>query len=516
MDTINIIDPSLGDSANPVDGTGSVVRNSIKFKEDSRRNVENAVRRFKQLSREGVKVQVEQHMVQEPEAKIDGVEEKVEEVKNEVVSEVAETPLEKMDEEFNKVIKEKSEYAKRLEERVNALNALDVDAYVNTLKPIAFEKYKPLKIKPANFSTTYANGKKVSTMLVTVQMNEAAFDKDITMDNFEPQIQNNELVNEDLEAVSDTMPEEEVDSTAGFVPVTGDMEAVAENTSEQIAEAKESTSSLVDDIPDKELTEDDISAEINSLLDQIDLSNVDEGKDVDFIDGLTEAPAAEESGVTEDSSDGMYAEENEEGKYVVHAFDDVDDLISDPTESSLEAVDDQIRELPVVAVEREDVSQVVEDDLIEAPEKEDLVFDYSDITAKDVENAKSPKTLEEMKEALMKKKQKVEEATKEAERAESELKLDSEELETIRKRYNESQKEVEKVRAAFDKYISNYDNEFETVNKRKEEAANAKNKNRQEIEEYKSNIASNEDLIKEINLMMGIEEDSKEEKRRKH
>lgn len=515
MDTINIIDPSLGDSANPVDGTGSVVRNSIKFKEDSRRNVENAVRKYKQVSREGVKAHFGQKMAQETETMIDNVEEKIDEVKDEIVNEVAETPLEKMDEEFAKVIKEKSEFAKRLEDRDKALNALDVDAYVETLKPISFKRNKPLKIKPANYLTTYVNGKRFSTMIKKSPEEEKTFDKDITMDTFEPQIQDNELVSETSENVSDNMPEESVNSTAGFVPVTGDMEAVAENTSEQINEEQESSSSLVDDIPDKELTEDDISAEINNLLDQIDLSNVDEEKGVDFIDGLTEMSDVEES--DENHLDNTDSKENEEEKYVVHAFDDVDELVSDQNESSLDDVDDQIRELPIVATEREDVSQVVEDDLIEAPEKEDLAFDYSDITAKDVENAKSPKTLEEMKEALMKKKQRVEEATKEAERAESELKLDSEELETIRKRYDESQKEVQKVRAAFDKYISNYDNEFETVNKRKEKAANAKNKNRQEIEEYKSNIASNEDLIKEINLMMGIEkEDSEEEKRRKH
>ena len=118
----------------------------------------------------------------------------------------------------------------------------------------------------------------------------------------------------------------------------------------------------------------------------------------------------------ENHLDNTDSKENEEEKYVVHAFDDVDELVSDQNESSLDDVDDQIRELPIVATEREDVSQVVEDDLIEAPEKEDLVFDYSDITAKDVENAKSPKTLEEMKEALMKKKQRVEEARSEERR----------------------------------------------------------------------------------------------------
>ena len=276
MDTINIIDPSLGDSANPVDGTGSVVRNSIKFKEDSRRNVENAVRKYKQLSREDVKAHFGQKMAQETETMIDNVEEKIDEVKDEIVNEVAETPLEKMDEEFAKVIKEKSEFAKRLEDRDKALNALDVDAYVETLKPISFKRSKPLKIKPANYSTTYVNGKRFSTMIKKSPEEEKTFDKDITMDAFEPQIQDNELVSETSENVSDNMPEESVNSTAGFVPVTGDMEAVAENTSEQINEEQESSSSLVDDIPDKELTEDDISAEINNLLDQIDLSNVDE------------------------------------------------------------------------------------------------------------------------------------------------------------------------------------------------------------------------------------------------
>ena len=60
MDSINVLDPSYG---NPTDGTGSLVSNQIKFKKESRNNIERVGRQFRQLSREGVTEQVANQMI---------------------------------------------------------------------------------------------------------------------------------------------------------------------------------------------------------------------------------------------------------------------------------------------------------------------------------------------------------------------------------------------------------------------------------------------------------------------
>ena len=61
MDSINIIDPSYG---NPTDGTGSLVSNQIKFKKESRNNIEKAARQFRELSRDNVVEHVENKMIE--------------------------------------------------------------------------------------------------------------------------------------------------------------------------------------------------------------------------------------------------------------------------------------------------------------------------------------------------------------------------------------------------------------------------------------------------------------------
>ena len=131
MDSINIIDPSYG---NPTDGTGSLVSNQIKFKKESRNNIEKAARaiRFKELSRESVAEHVEGQMNEMSNEEVAGKEiamkDRADIVREEVVEQIAETPAEKVtDAAVSKSIKEKSDYAKRLEARVNALEALDVD-----------------------------------------------------------------------------------------------------------------------------------------------------------------------------------------------------------------------------------------------------------------------------------------------------------------------------------------------------------------------------------------------------
>ena len=173
MDSINIIDPSYG---NPTDATGSLVSNQIKFKQLSRKNIEAVV--AKQLH--------SMDIVQFNEKK-DNIRDEYENTVDEIVTTVQSTPVEEMNQEFKETVKQKSDYARRLEERVQALIAMDADRYVSTLKPIPFGKAKPLKIKPANYKITYENGKKFSTMIEAPKQEEPVdLEQDIVSSNFEP------------------------------------------------------------------------------------------------------------------------------------------------------------------------------------------------------------------------------------------------------------------------------------------------------------------------------------------
>ena len=156
MDSIDIIDPSYGSN---VDGTGSLVSNQIKFKKESRQRIKAAANRFKNLTRENVEAQVERKFEDMIAADVAETKEKIREnesqVQEEIIESINNVSREEFNDEFKQTIKEKSDHAKRLEARVQALEAKDVDAYVSTLKPIPLVRFKPLKIKPVNYNTTY-------------------------------------------------------------------------------------------------------------------------------------------------------------------------------------------------------------------------------------------------------------------------------------------------------------------------------------------------------------------------
>lgn len=523
MDSINIIDPSYG---NPTDGTGSLVSNQIKFKKESRNNIEKAARaiRFKELSRDNVAEHVEGQMNEmsneEAVEKEIAMEDRADIVREEVVEQIAETPAEKVtDAAVSKSIKEKSDYAKRLEARVNALEAVDVDAYVNTLKPIPFSATKPLKIKPGNYSVVQKNGRMFATMVeVPETSKEEIMKNDITMDNFKP---TEEVVENDAnvpevelseEAITNPIIPDEgfnenaivseapkeliaVPETKGFEPDAGEIPEVNEANMEQQAE-EQSDVVEIPDSSDAPLTEDDIRDEIEKILAQ-----EKEKTDTSIIDSV---------------------EDNSIDESIVEVEPVVENIVPETTEwvpkeeAELEQETNE-RDMPVVIPSREEENSVIEekeeeDSKIDEVEEE-LHYDYSDVTEKDVENIDSIKMLDEMKKALAAKKQKAEAAKRDAVQAESELKLSLEEVAEMRKKAAEIEKAKKKKIDDFNKFMAAYDEEVEDANKRREKASGDNAKHKQEIEDYKATIASDEDLMKEIDSMMNEEES--ETKRRK-
>lgn len=520
MDSINIIDPSYG---NPTDGTGSLVSNQIKFKKESRANIENKGR-LKKLNREEVVERVEEKLENITPAEVEEAKEVIRDTKDEVIddftNEIQEASMEEMNqEEFKKGIKEKSEYARRLEERVQALEARDIDDYVSTLKPVPYVRHKPLKIKPSNYATTYENGKKFSTMVEVPEevKEEVPFTSDITVDNFqpEPEVKEELDVEEIAQENGDVLAEninEAMDSQAinGFMPGASEMQEVASTTpgfEEQSVEEKEpeaveyvsdveiptpeveevkEANSLVEDIPEKELTESDIRAEIDRIMDQMEKENSkdDATKLINDLEQVTTSEEVKEEPVVQEVEVNIEPEEK---------------------------IEEPIREVPIIAPEREEESPKKEDLVEEVVE--DLHYDYSDVTEKDVENTNSIAILEEMKKAKEKKLQAKREAEEQAANEERALVVSREEAAAIRKKAEASEKAVQAKMEEFNKYIESYDADIEEANKRREKAASDRAKADQEIAEYEASIASNESIEKELESMMQVDEE--ETKKRK-
>ncbi len=502
MDSIDLIDPSYGERT---DGTGSLVSNQIKLKGVSRSNIEKRVAKaFNHMAPEDVKEAVEE------------VEEKIEEVKDEIQEDLAATPVENIDANFVKMLKEKSEYAKTLEKRVAALEAKDVEMFVGTFN---LEKSKPIKIKPTNFANASKHGREFSTFVEVPQEEEVqSFAQDITMDTFEPQIQDPEDIDVEQVAldrqeqlakdVNDAMGEAEVSEPEGFVPEASEIPEV------DIEVAPKSES--VDDIPDKELSEDFIRNEIESYMNQLEPEK-ESMSDVN-LEGLTKEPEA----VEEETIEPVVPEEVEE---------DLGDIVEPgeefEPEEEVEEFEEPIREMPEVAFDREavipveleeekeEVEQIdeeVEPVQEEAEEEEELKFDYSEITDADVEKTDSIKMLEEMKKARQAKLQAMKEAEEKANQEEKELTMSSEEVEAIRRRAAESDKSVQEKLAAVQKRIESYDAAIEKANKRREKAAEGRAKNAKEIADYEASIASNESIEKELDLMMEAEEEESQKR----
>ncbi len=486
MDSINILNPSYG---NPTDGTGSLVSNQIKFKELSRKNVERHMyNKMQEMNKREVK-QAEQV-----------ISDKATEVTQEVTDQIVNTPVEAMDNTFTETIKEKSEYAKRLEARIEALEARDAKMYVDTLKPIKFENAKPLKIRDVNYKTTHDNGVRFSEMVeVSKEDTEQVVENEVVEESAEPvnvEVEPVEQQNEEVvEMPTPVMVEENVaqPETVGFEPETSDMQEVAESVpvEEPVVEQAES----VEEIPEEELSIDDIREEIDKLVNTIDSSEKTD-KDVELINEL-EAEASEP--------------EKEE-------------IVEEPVESVEE--EDVVREAPEIVTEREaiipvDIEEMVKEKENEAePEKEEekeekMHFDYSNITDSDVDNTSSIAILEEMKKAKEQKLREKKQAEERALEEEKALVLSADEVAAIRKQAAESERDVQQQMEAFHKYIQSYDAEIEEANRRREKAADDRAKNDKEIEEYRASIASNEDIKRQLEEMMRQDdEEIVEEKRR--
>ena len=504
MDSIDLIDPSYGERT---DGTGSLVSNQIKLKGVSRSNIEKRV------------ANAFNHMAPaEVEEAVGEVKEKIEEVKDEIQENLASASIEDMDANFVKMLKEKSEYAKTLEKRVEALEAKDVEMFVATFK---LEKSKPIKIKPTNFVNASKHGREFSTFVEVPQKEEVqSFDKDITMDTFEPQIQNPEDIDVEQVAldsqeqlakdVNDAMGEADVNEPEGFVPEASEIPEVDVEVA--------SRSENVEDIPDKELSEDFIRDEIEMYRNQLEPEQ-NSMADVNLA-GLTEEPKAVAEEKEETVESVVPEEVEEELEDIVEPGEELE------TEEEVEEIEEPIREMPEVAFDREAVIPVeleekeaeqkneeVEPVQEELEEKEELTFDYSEITDADVEKTDSIKMLEEMKKARQAKLQAMKEAEEKANQEEKELTMSSEEVEAIRRRAAESDKSVQEKLAAVKKRIESYDAAIEKANKRREKAAEGRAKNAKEIADYEASIASNESIEKELDLMMEAEEEETQKRR---
>lgn len=469
MDSINVLDPSYG---NPTDGTGSLVSNQIKFKKESRNNIERVGRQFRQLSREEVTDQVANQMidmsVEEVERKEEAISSQIDETKQEVVDMAVAAPTEEP-EKVLEVIKEKSDYVKRLEERIVALETLDADKFVSTLKPIPFHSAKPLKIKPGNYGVVSENVKKVEFVEAAPQ-EEKTFEGDITAESFEQ-----------AEPVEEVISEPIV-NTEGFMPEAADMNGV----SESFSEPEQSEEENVMDFEKQELTEEDISNEIY---------------------GFIQAQAKEEEKDPLVDMDSMVKTEEKEEVIVPDGEEIVipETVTWEPVEAK---EDENIREVPEIAPEREEaIVPIMEmEDSVEkeevAEEKEELSFDYSDVTEKDIESTNSIAILEEMRKAKEKKLKEKREAEEKAAKEEKALVVSREEASKLRKRAEESEKAVQAKMKEFQKYIDSYDEEIEEANKRREKAANDKAETDEEIAKYQASISSNTDIEKELESMM--------------
>ena len=482
MDSINVLDPSYG---NPTDGTGSLVSNQIKFKKESRNNIERVGRQFRQLSREGVTEQVANQMIdmsaEEVEKKEEAISNQIDEVKQEIVDMAVAAPTEEP-EKVLEAIKEKSDYAKRLEERIVALETLDADKFVSTLKPIAFHSAKPLKIKPGNYSVVSENVKKAEFVEAAPQ-EEKAFEGDITAETFE----------QAAPAEEEKVVSEPIVDTEGFMPEAADMNGV----SESFSEPEQSEEENVMDLEKKELTEEDISNEIY---------------------GFIQAQAKEQEKDPLVDMDSMVKSEEEKEEVVIPDGEEIvvpETVAWEPTAVE-EEKEENVREVPEIAPEREEaivpimeMEDSVEKEEIEE-EKEDLSFDYSDVTEKDIESTNSIAILEEMRKAKEKKLKEKREAEEKAAKEEKALVVSREEASKLRKRAEEAEKAVQAKMQEFQKYIDSYDEEIEEANKRREKAASDKAETDEEIAKYQASISANTDIEKELESMMTA--DAEEEK----
>lgn len=473
MDSINVLDPSYG---NPTDGTGSLVSNQIKFKKESRNNIERVGRQFRQLSREGVTEQVANQMIdmsaEEVERKEEAISNQIDEVKQEIVDMAVAAPIEETAKVLE-AIKEKSDYAKRLEERIVALETLDADKFVSTLKPIAFHSAKPLKIKPGNYSVVSENVKKAEFVEAAPQ-EEKAFEGDITAESFEQA-----APAEEEEVIS-----EPIVNTEGFMPEAADMNGVSESFSEPEQTEEENVMEIKKD----ELTEEDISKEIY---------------------GFIQAQEKKEEKDPLVDMDSMVKSEEEKEEVVVPDGEEIvvpETVTWEPT--AVVEEEENVREVPEIAPEREEaivpimeMEDSVEKEEVEE-EKEELSFDYSDVTEKDIESTNSIAILEEMRKAKEKKLKEKREAEEKAAKEEKALVVSREEASKLRKKAEEAEKAVQAKMQEFQKYIDSYDEEIEEANKRREKAANDKAETDEEIAKYQASISSNADIEKELESMM--------------
>ena len=522
MDTINIIDPSYGD---PTDGTGSLVSNQIKFKSESRQKIEGVARQFRQLSRKGVVEQVEKRMDDMSDREIakasEVIADKATEATKELTDDIIATPVDDMNEDFTRTIKEKSDYAKRLEERKEALGARDADDYVDTLKPIKFENAKPLKIKAVHYKKTYDNGREFSHM-TEVEEKASELQDDITADTID-QERTMEVNLEEIAAANEKKIAEEVNNAMA--------EATPEAEEIKVADSSES----VTDIPEEELSIDYIRDEIDKIMNAKEEKDT---KDIEFIN-IEEKPLEEEK--EEFSEEEMEVADNseipEEELSIDHIRDEIDKIMNAKEEEDTKDVEfinleeesveeekeevpeEPIREIPEIVAEREaiipiDINEEEKEEVIE-PEEE-LQFDYSDVTEGDIANANSVSLLEEMKKAQEQKLKELNEADEKAETAERELVLSFDEVEAMRRQAVESEKSIQQKMEEFNKSLKIYDAKIEDANKRREKANEGKKKNKQEIDDYKASIKSNADLEKQLEEMMKqFEQKEKKDKKRR-
>ena len=310
-----------------------------------------------------------------------------------------------------------------------------------------------------------------------------AFEGDITAETFE----------QAAPAEEEKVVSEPIVDTEGFMPEAADMNGV----SESFSEPEQSEEENVMDLEKKELTEEDISNEIY---------------------GFIQAQAKEQEKDPLVDMDSMVKSEEEKEEVVIPDGEEIvvpETVAWEPTAVE-EEKEENVREVPEIAPEREEaivpimeMEDSVEKEEIEE-EKEDLSFDYSDVTEKDIESTNSIAILEEMRKAKEKKLKEKREAEEKAAKEEKALVVSREEASKLRKRAEEAEKAVQAKMQEFQKYIDSYDEEIEEANKRREKAASDKAETDEEIAKYQASISSNTDIEKELESMMTA--DAEEEK----
>ena len=498
MNDVKMLNPTY----DLMDGKSPLVSNQVKCTTESMSHIERYV--AKVTGGENVQAEdfaqafknVEPEKIEEDKKML---EEEITDVTREMVQDAMETPVEQMaTPEYAQMAKEKSEYALNLEQRVNALNALDAEKYYSSYR---FQRTRPIRIKGENIERTKMAGQRVSTFVDNPQEeNIQGFEGDITGETF----------NSPEEQFPASM--EPVVENEGFAPEVTDIPKVESAVVVQ-PESSVSESVSLDDFPEKDLTDEDIKDQIQGL---IGLAEKDNSQDVD-IDGLVGgAPAVEEATqepVIEDDDkeldDAVIAEAVTSAAEPVIEEDDkeLDDAVIAEEIAGVkveEPVVEDERVMPEIVDDRDEAIEPIEVKEEEDSKEEGMVFDFSNATVGDVEKTNSIEILKEMKRQQEEKLKAKKAAEERAANAERDLKLSYDQVEKMREQAVESEKAVQEKMQAFQRYMASYDAEIEEANKRSEELAEEREKNSQEIDNYKASIESNESVAKELDSMMEI------------